>query len=447
MVRPHSRTDTAGELSSPIPATTSPSRQDHPLSPSNHPTLTRRLSSVPNEPPDYFTATSSSTKNVHDRRKTNATDTDLLGIGPSRRLAPVKVSSNRPIPDSGPSPANGMQRTRSKRPWKVFLQSLSREELAVVDTDFDGMTEPELRAYLHSFSTSPRSIDITTEAESPLALVSPTSPLPIQPRASDAAPLFPPSPPAMTQQAIVDHPLRILSRAVRELREAVEQLEAENEALRLIKEAGGVRPKRNKQAHQVSLRCRNRPDTWKSQLNFQLSIHEGLTEALATSLTDTPSISHYANANHPVIQDTASVRSMSPAPLTRRARSPTPSVRTVPDISSSPSAATSLFSVKSAEPPLAGSAKEYQANRSSWTSGLWVWSNGSKPKTSRPRKGSVGSIVSNTGTLRNVTEAAMDENNIPEDDEAWRNGDGGSSPAFRAIFLATVSSTPFLERE
>jgi hypothetical protein len=257
------RAQTEVGVSTPASSSTSPSRRDHPLSPSNHPTLTRRTSINPNQPPDYFTAISSSSYTAHDRRKANATDADLLGIGPSRRLAPVKSSSNRPVFDSVPLPVNSspMQKTRSKRPWKVFLQSLSREELAVVDTDFDGMTEQELRTYLRSFSNPPTPIDIPTEDVSPLASVPPTPPIPILGRATEDAPLFPPSPPGTTHREIVDHPLRILSRAVRELREAVEKLEEDNEALRLMKEAGGVRPKRNRQADQVNSclsNCRER---------------------------------------------------------------------------------------------------------------------------------------------------------------------------------------------
>jgi len=252
MTSPRPRTRTAEELS--ISTPTAPARHDHPLSPSNHPTLTHRPSPTPNQPPDYFTATSSSSYTPQDRRKANATDADLLGVGPSRRLAPVKSSSTQPISGSVPPPANSipMQTSRSKRPWKMFLQSLSREELAVVDTDFDGMTEQQLQAYLLSFSTSSTPTDIPSGDITPADSIPPTPPIPIQPQPSDDAPLFPPSPPGTTHRDIVDHPLRILSRAVRELREAVEKLEEENEALRVIKGAGGVRSKRNRQADQVS---------------------------------------------------------------------------------------------------------------------------------------------------------------------------------------------------
>jgi hypothetical protein len=429
-------TTTAGELST--PTSTAPARPDHPLSPSTYPTLTRRPSPSPNQPPDYFSATSSSSYTSHDRRKANATDADLLGVGPSRRLAPVKGSSTQPLSSSAPPPANSlpMQTSRSKRPWKMFLQSLSREELAVVDTDFDGMTEHQLRAYLRSFSTSSTPTDIPIDDITPEDSIPPTPPIPIQPRPSDDAPLFPPSPPGTTHHEIVDHPLRILSRAVRELREAVEKLEEENEALRLIKEAGGVRPKRNRQADQVSY-YRHTPSS-KEGAHDQISIHEGLTEALSTSLAPDLSSLYAGNASHS-IRDAASVRSMSPAPSNRsRARSPTPSTRTVPAMSSSPAAGSSLYSVKSAEPPPIITGKRNQGNRSSWTSGLWVWSNASKPKSTRPRKGSVGSVLSNAGTLGDVSEAVSDGPDTADDEEAWRKGDGGSSPAFKAIFLATV---------
>jgi hypothetical protein len=140
------------------------------------------------------------------------------------------------------------------------------------------MTEPQLRSYLGSFSNSPSPVsshisaaendgdvsplpsDLHIEGVSPLTSVPPTPPIPIQPNTqagpsvviAQDQPLFPPSPPGTIQRETVEHPLRILSRAVRELREAVEKLEQENEALRLIKEAGGVRAKRTRQADQVS---------------------------------------------------------------------------------------------------------------------------------------------------------------------------------------------------
>lgn len=55
------------------------------------------------------------------------------------------------------------------------------------------------------------------------------------------------------------------------------------------------------------------------------------------------------------------------------------------------------------------------ASHKTWGS-IWGWGK-------RPRKGSMGST------------AALPE----EEDEAWRRGDGGSTPGFRAVVLATVS--------
>jgi hypothetical protein len=75
---------------------------------------------------------------------------------------------------------------------------------------------------------------------------------------------------------------------------------------------------------------------------------------------------------------------------------------------------------------------------------LWVWSNGTKPKPARPRKGSVGSVLSNAGTLGDVIEGTVEGTSLDEEEESWRKGDGGSSPAFRAIFLATVRSQSLL---
>lgn len=160
-----------------------------------------------------------------------------------------------------------------------------------------------------------------------------------------------------------------------------------------------------------------------------MSIHEGLSEALATSLND--------DRSHMVPAE--SIRSSSPGPSIHRAKSPAGSVRTVPVSSSSP--APSLYNVKSADTPASTGNRRNNGHRASWTSGLWIWSGGTgqRQTKTRPRKGSVGSasVISQAGTLGNVVEdtsALVDD----VDEEAWRKGDGGSSPAFRAIFLATV---------
>lgn len=163
-----------------------------------------------------------------------------------------------------------------------------------------------------------------------------------------------------------------------------------------------------------------------------MSIHEGLSEALATSLsTDRPH----------VVEQNPSLRSLSPGPSIRRNQSPAPSVRTVPGVPSSPAGGASLYSIRSADPNIGTTAavRRSTANRSSWTSGLWVWS-GAKQ---RQRRGSAGSLLSQAGTLGNVTEDQHREITLPdaeEKQEVWRKGDRGSAPSLRAIFLATVSS-------
>lgn len=197
-----------------------------------------------------------------DRRRNNATEADLLGIGPSRKLGTVKAASmSRQNIDktAGSSRGMEMERSRSRKPWRAYLQSLSREELAIVDTDFEAMTDVELESYLKSFtplaststsSYTPRKNDISPSEPSPSA---PPSPITHQLANADQSdqPLFPPSPPGSTRPELVDHPLRILSRAIRELKEAVEKLEAENERLRMPEPVLG-RSKRNRQADQVS---------------------------------------------------------------------------------------------------------------------------------------------------------------------------------------------------
>ena len=166
-----------------------------------------------------------------------------------------------------------------------------------------------------------------------------------------------------------------------------------------------------------------------------MSIHEGLSEALATTLsTDRAQI----------VEQAPSIRSSSPAPSARRTKSPATSVRTMPIIPSSPAGAASLYSVKSVDPghSIDTATKKPNGVRSSWTSGLWVWSgSATKQPKQRPRKGSIGSVLSQAGTLGNVVEDELPggSRDPDDDEESWRKGTGGSSPSFRAIFLATVS--------
>jgi hypothetical protein len=114
------------------------------------------------------------------------------------------------------------------------LDSLSKDEVAILDTRFDLMSDDELRIYLEHFGAPPprdSSTDLPTPKVKPGTPPKPHSPALMT---GDKTPLFPPSPPShATHREVVDHPLRILSRAVRELREANSRLEEENERLRL----------------------------------------------------------------------------------------------------------------------------------------------------------------------------------------------------------------------
>lgn len=81
----------------------------------------------------------------------------------------------------------------------------------MLDTRFDDMTDEELADVLRLYDT-----DAT----------------PVESADADDA-LFPPSPPPVTKK---EHPLRVLSRAVKELREVIGRLEDENDKLRAGRE-------------------------------------------------------------------------------------------------------------------------------------------------------------------------------------------------------------------
>ena len=93
------------------------------------------------------------------------------------------------------------------------------------------------------------------------------------------------------------------------------------------------------------------------------------------------------------------------------------------------------------------------ANRGSWTSGLWVWGG----KNGRPtgekgldklagRRGS-GSSVSSQNPTRRRTPLIVDDvmADHPKEPEALEEEHADSSPAFKAIFLATVSASNNLD--
>ncbi|ORY35339.1 rab-GTPase-TBC domain-domain-containing protein [Naematelia encephala] len=424
------------------------SSSNHPLSPSVHPArihsgLARNGSSTPSlltqsVPPAIQTGGYFDLPNAQSshRRHHAATISGLPNRSPlsglpghlSPSLVPAATalsiratpaSQYDPVLRDPPSPGTA-------RPWSAYADSLSKDDLAVLETRFDLMTDAELREFTTGASTStPSGSEILTprvttrhsrgsETESD----SDGEPTP--------SPLFPPSPPSGSKRRQgADHPLRVLSRAVRELRETVEALEEENALLRAglgkIETAGDERPA------------------------DQVSIHDNLTEALSTSLTSNSPLGDFSS---PPLLPSSKHRGTSPAPSTTRslrAKSPSSSI-SVP-FASSPHESTSSSVPVSQTASIPQTAK--RNGRSSWTSGLWVWNTAKQP---RPRKGSNGSTASlpppitvnafgGTGTpVRGVPEEAVVD--WEEDDEAWRKGDGGSSPSFRAIFLATRIITP-----
>ncbi|EIW67400.1 hypothetical protein TREMEDRAFT_11606, partial [Tremella mesenterica DSM 1558] len=250
--------------------------------------------------------------------------------------------------------------------------SLSKEELVIVNKRFDLMSDLELSEYLSLFGSSQSSAQ-PSASHSPHPSLDPASLTPKNSSQSSPSqiiddpdsktPLFPPSPPGHVKPEMADHPLRVLSRAIRELQEEIARLEEENQVLR------------SAHPHPTSRR------------------------------TKSPLLSH-----------TSTLPTASP-PVTH---APLPD----PDPMSTPVA------------------QGKKNNRTSWTSGLWVWSNG-KPR--RPRKGSIGSIASfGLGIGSPAPAGVPEENEAPEEEDeyAWRKGDGGSSPAFKAIFLATRIITP-----
>ena len=223
------------------------------------------------------------------------TEADLLGIGPSelRSRGTPKGKSTRhqsPIIGHGASAerdqTNGIGRPKTiSGPGSgvpasplAYTDSLTQEEAAVVEMRFDLMTDEELDIYLRTmYPTSaassngpdPRTDDELRD-ESCRSEVSPTTPraVPtITPRSAESqatakesagkegnSPLFPPSPPnELRIGKRGDHPLRILGRAVRELREEVTRLALENEELRAdLAERSGPKASRDKQADTVS---------------------------------------------------------------------------------------------------------------------------------------------------------------------------------------------------
>jgi len=281
---------------------------EHPLSPSSQPTPRRATSfTTASSAPGYFDnahightslspqplrrqhASSVSSVRHHAKRASQA---DLLGVGPSRRprsmidTLPEDVADTISLGTSTHSlKAGRRRRSRSTGRASVLrygnadssyaLDGLSNEEKAVVEMRFDLMSDEELGIYLSTLfplppppgfsnsSSSATSPSVPSENEDAVAPTTPATPA--TPRASNrrrlikmpseddpSTPLFPPSPPAKHMHMQVDHPLRILARAVLELRDNVERLQEENEGLRAQVELAQPRKSRDKAADEVS---------------------------------------------------------------------------------------------------------------------------------------------------------------------------------------------------
>ena len=254
----------------------------------------------------------------------------------------------------------------------------------------------------------------------------------------DKSPLFPPSPPSRSPniQGKADHPLRVLSRALRDLRSLVEELEEENEELRDELRMGRAL-KAGKHADNVSIFRLHKA-------HRQLSIHDNLTEALSTSL-GLEATAQVPAVDEPSVSSSSDVLSLAPSRRPGSAKSPDSTLSARAPLVRASSSSTSDIVLSHSAPsqrPVAMSrqgstpSQHSAAAKPSWTSGLWVWNR--KPK----RKGSHTSIKSTTSaTPSNQIKDnwATQIPNLEEETEPWRKGDGGSPPSFRAIFLATVS--------
>lgn len=175
-------------------------------------------------------------------------DPDLLGLnlhaGPSRRRGSSPGNSainlfneeeatpRRPATTQYKRQGTPLRDTYSlnhnNRSWAPYLDCLGRDELALLDTHFDGMNDRELAAFLAPYASDVNGGGRSRDGESQSTDGTSTPP----PNNADA-PLFPPSPPpARSVEHAREHPLRVLSRAVRELREVISRLEDENALLR-----------------------------------------------------------------------------------------------------------------------------------------------------------------------------------------------------------------------
>ncbi|KIR36411.1 hypothetical protein I352_01360 [Cryptococcus deuterogattii MMRL2647] len=339
------------------------------------------------------------------------------------------ISTSRPAdalldtPRSHRPSLNGKPSTIAK-PWD-HLESLSKDELSIVDTRFDLMSDDELHEYLQNVPCAPEDPTPHVELSSPVfpangqtsssAGSSSTTELPPSRDTGDKSPLFPPSPPLLQNNAqITDHPLRVLSRAVRELREVIERLEEENSRLRMD-------------------HIKREPPSGKA--TDQISIHDDLNEAISTSLTSSSSLREVPSRTSALSIPQSEHPSLSPTTSRFPAGFSPSSSNSIPFTSAS---------VDPHQPDVDAASinenNDRKSSRQSWASGLWVWGN---KKSSVTKKSSMGSIASANRPVTPSSNAIP--RSTPEDedeDETWRKGDGGSSPSYRAIFLATRILTP-----
>ena len=291
-----------------------PEKDDHPLSPALFPpprrsasfTVSTASSSAPQT--SYFDLNphNLSSTREHNRGRHHAasisvvpprvagkgrvSQADLLGVGPSRRPRSIvePVNENNDDGDISPGQEIPLSKTQSRekrsnrlsisstRP--VYVDSLSKEDAAVLEMRFDMMTDEELGIYLSTLFPLPTSSSDsgvqsrigsrTTSSESVKTPIPPQPPedsteTPRAPRYrkltkftwsdDDQSPLFPPSPPSDAPRGQPDHPLRVLAKAVREMREKIESLEEENERLRNEISLGRAKKSRDKAADEVSV--------------------------------------------------------------------------------------------------------------------------------------------------------------------------------------------------
>ncbi|WVQ76837.1 hypothetical protein IAR50_006511 [Cryptococcus sp. DSM 104548] len=405
----------------------------HPLASTDRPTLPRLHTNPSQSPPipsprRPHAATISTTRPA--QKLGGISEAELLGIEstqrqqrrhgtyPSKMTSPSLASQTSFLDDHDNhlTPRSHHPSLRQKDPntfrgFERYLDGLDRDELAVVETRFDLMTDEEIRLYLesqesHADSKSP------VEGSSVLEFGQ-LSPQEKPDLFGAQSPLFPPSPPCVQTNALVqDHPLRILSRAVRELKEVIDRLEEENEELQQVQ-------------------SRRRSSAGKAA--DQMSIHDNLNEAISTSLTSDSSLRQIPV--QVLSNNRSDLPAISPSPSASNRRRPLSLASSL----SVPFPSTSSDGQVEQDKDTNGA--NSRDNRKSWASGLWVWSN---KKPVKSRKGSISSLASTFPVSPSQATPVAQADGTAEngEEEIWHKGDGEHSPSFKAIFLATRILTP-----